>query len=157
MLASTSSKAFDVTISYFLAYRYIGTSPSRIFVVETSPPILRMTLLKRLLPSTPKSSFLTIPGRLALVTPPSSIVTPPILPANSLNSLRRLIAEQVNQLKPRPSLSNPVMPASLNLSQASPWYVIIFIYITVTKSVSSTSALSPTTSTLLLVVSPSVT
>ena len=125
--ASTSSKA-SVNISYFLAYRYIGTSPSRIFVVETSPPTLRMTLLKRPLLSTPKLSSSTTPDRLVLVTLPSSIATPPILPANSLNSSRRSIAERVNRLKTRPSLSNLVMPASSNLFQASPWYVIKFIY-----------------------------
>ena len=125
--------------------------------METSPPTLRMTLLKRLLLSTPKSSSSTTPDRLAQVTPPSSIATPHILPVNSLNSLRRSIAEQVNQLKTPPSLSNLAMHASSNLFQVSPWYVIKFFYFAATETDSSTSVLSPTTSTLLLVVSPSVT
>ena len=64
---------------------FSGTSPSKTSVVGTSPQTPRTTLRKRLLHSMPRSSFLTTPVRLVLVTLQFLIATPPISPASFLS------------------------------------------------------------------------
>lgn len=118
---------------------HIGTSPSRISAVATSPPTPRTTPQRRLLPSPRRSSSSTTLVRSAPATRPSSTATPLTLPASSPSSSRRSTGGRVSRSKRLPSSSSRVMPASLSLSRAS------------------RCVWSPTTSTLRLVVSPSVT
>ena len=91
---------FNVKYVHFLfwttdSHCLLGTSPSRIFVVVTSPLIRRTIRPRRQRPSMLRSLSSTTLVKLVQGMLRSLIVTPPTSPANSLSSLRRSIVELV--------------------------------------------------------------
>merc|ERR1711935_291458 len=96
-------------------------SPSPISSVVTSPPTPRTTLAETPPCSSLRLSSLTTPVRSETDMPPSSIATPPILPASSTRSAPRSIREPVRLWRKSPSSSSPAMPLWLSSSPRSPW------------------------------------